>query len=360
MRLYQKALLREMTANAAIALGAISAILLVILSVRMLGNAAIGEMKATAVMPFISFGYLRFMPVILSLSLFIGILLTLARFWQDSEMVIWSGAGLAPTAWIRPVLRFAIPIALIVGALSLVLMPWASRQKIEFEGYLSSLEEEAANLTPGVFVETQHGERVYFVESLKERGPDVRNVFIQSEQQSRIGIVVASQGSVETMPNSDRFLVLREGRRYEGTPGEADYRVMNFERYGFRLDPVEIAARAAQPKELDTLQLLRDPTPANQSEWMWRISYPISVLILALFAIPLSVYNPRVGRSFNILLAILLYALYNNLMSLSQTWVQRGSMNAWTGLVLVHGSVILLLAAAYWWRYGRPLARSGR
>lgn len=348
-----------MAATSGIALGVLSAILLVTLSVRTLGSAAVGEMEVAAVLPFITFAYIRLLPILLSLALFVGVLLTLARYWQDSEMVIWAGAGLSPMAWVGPVLRFAGPIALIIALLSLAIIPWVSRQKAEYEDYLSARNEEAANLTPGVFAETQRGNRVYFVESLKEHSPDVGNVFIQSEQHGRVGIVVANQGKVETMANGDRFLVLRDGRRYEGMPGRADYRVMDFARYGFRLDAPPVEAKTAPPRELDSLQLLRDPTPVNQAEWVWRMGYPVSALLLALFAIPLSFYNPRVGRSFNILLAALLYTLYNNVMGLSQTWVARGGVDAGLGLAVVHGSALLLLAAAYWWRYGRSL-RGGR
>jgi lipopolysaccharide export system permease protein len=360
MRLYQKALLREMTATSGIALGAVSAILLVILSVRILGNAAIGDIEVSAVLPFITFGYLRMLHILLSLSLFIGVLLTMARYWQDSEMVIWFGAGLSPLAWVWPVVRFAGPITLIIATLSLAINPWLSGQRAKYEEFLSSRNQEAANLTPGVFAETQKGSRVYFVESLSERGPDVRNVFIESEENGRTGIVVASHGAVETIADGDRFLVLREGRRYEGVPGNADYRVTDFARYGFRLDPAQAITKTTRPKELDTFQLLRDPSPANQAEWAWRIGAPICALLLCLFAIPLSLYNPRVGRSFNTLLATLLFTLYVNIMSLSQNWIEHGGMSAGLSLALVHGTALALLALTYWWRYGPPIRRGRR
>lgn len=288
MRLYQKALLREMTATSGIALGVISAILLVILSVRTLGTAALGEISVAAVLPFITFAYLRFLHILLALSLFVGVLLTLSRYWQDSEMVIWAGAGLSPRAWFLPVLRFALPITAIIGLLSLVINPWLAQQRTEYEDYLSVRNDEATSLSPGVFAETQHGKRVYFVESLKERGPDVRNIFIQSDDQGRTGIVVASQGSVETMANGDRFLVLHAGRRYEGTPGMADYRVVDFSHYGFRLDQTQIKTKEAPPRERTTAWLLANPTPANLAEWVWRIGTPVSALVLALFAVPIS------------------------------------------------------------------------
>jgi lipopolysaccharide export system permease protein len=360
MRLYQRALLKEMTTTSGIALGVLSAILLVTLSVRILGTAALGEFDVSAVVPFISFGYLRLLPILLSLALFAGVLLTLARFWQDSEMVIWFGAGLPPMAWAKPIMRFAVPITLIIAGLSLVVIPWVSRQKADYESYVTQQKQDTTRLTPGVFAETSQGNRVYFVENVKEDNPSVGNIFIQSEQNGRIGIVIATQGKVEAMPNGDHFLVLQQGRRYEGTPGNADYRVMEFNHYGFRLDPAQLAARAPQSRELSTLALLRNPTSVNQSELVWRIGYPISALILALFAIPLSVYNPRVGRSFNILMAALIYTLYNNVMGLSQTWVSRGLMSAWSSQLLVHGVAFAALAAAFWWRYGRPLGRRPR
>ncbi|NTV96753.1 MAG: LPS export ABC transporter permease LptF [Thiobacillus sp.] len=349
-----------MTATSGIALGVISAILLVILSVRTLGTAALGEISVSAVLPLITFAYLRFLHILLSLALFIGVLLTLSRYWQDSEMVIWSSAGLSPMAWFVPVLRFAVPITLIIALLSLAINPWLAQQRTEYEDYLTVRNDEAANLTPGVFAETQRGKRVYFVESLKERGPDVRNVFIQSEDQGRIGIVIAQQGAVETMANGDRFLVLQHGRRYEGTPGLADYRIVDFTHYGFRLDQAQIKAREAPPKERDTAFLLSNPSPVNLAEWVWRIGTPISALMLALFAVPISYFNPRAGRSFNILLAILLFTLYVNVVGLSQAWVGQGALSAGASLALVHGLAFALLAVSYWWRYVRPFARGRR
>ncbi|TCJ19526.1 LPS export ABC transporter permease LptF [Parasulfuritortus cantonensis] len=360
MRLYQRALLREMTATSGIALGVVSAIMLVILSVRILGTAALGEIGVSAVLPFITFGYLRFLHILLALALFIGVLLTFSRYWQDSEMVIWSGAGLSPLAWIPSVLRLSVPITLIIGTLSLALNPWLAQQRTEYENYLTVKKDEAADLTPGLFAETQRGTRVYFVESLKERGPDVRNIFIQSEDQGRTGIVVANQGSVQQMPNGDRFLVLDTGRRYEGIPGQADYRVADFLHYGFRLDPAKVKTKTAPPRERDTAYLLANPSPGNQAELAWRIGTPISALMLSLFAVPISFINPRAGRSLNILLAILLFTLYINVVSLSQSWVSHGSLGAGASLALVHGMALALLVASYWWRYGRALTRGRR
>ncbi len=353
MRLYQSAALREMTSNGGMALGALTAIVLVILAVRTLGDAAIGEIEAQAVLPLIGFGYLKLLPVVLSVALFIGILLTLTRYWQDSEMVIWSSAGLPPVAWIGPVIRFALPVTLAIAVMSLWLNPWASQKKERYEEYLSSVED-VSSLVPGVFTESSRHNRVYFVEYIGRTDTRVKNVFIQSEQQGKLGIVVSGTGRVENKDNGDRFLVLEQGHRYEGTPGQADYQEMAFERYSFLLEPAKEGTGYQGPRQRPSLELLSNPTRENQAEWIWRIGYPISALVLALMAIPLSVYNPRSGRSLNLIFAILTYAIYNNVIGISQSWVLRGQLNGTESLLVVHGVALAILALAFIMRYGLP------
>jgi lipopolysaccharide export system permease protein len=349
MRLYEKAALREMTGNAGMALGAVSVILMVILSVRTLGDAASGEIMAEAVLPFIGFGYLRLLPVLLSVALFMGVLLTLSRFWHDNEMVIWSGAGLSPLSWVRPVLVFSLPVALLIGVLSLWLNPWASAKKDQYEQYLSAMKD-VATLTPGVFTESERNNRVYFVEYIGRDDPRVKNVFIQSTQHGRLGVVVSGTGHMQIKDNGDRFLVLEQGHRYEGTPGQADYKEMRFERYSFRLEPTP-STQQNGPRQRPTAELLRDPSPKNQAEWVWRLGHPISAFILAFLAIPLSVFNPRAGRSMNMLFAVLTYTVYNNVIGLSQTWILQGKLNANGGLLVVHGTALMVLAGVYLWRF---------
>lgn len=352
MHLYQRAALREMTGNSGVALGALAAILVVILSVRTLGDAAMGEIAAEAVLPFIGFGFLRLLPVLLSVALFIGVLLTLGRYWQENEMVIWSGAGLGPLAWLAPVLRFALPTTLLIAVLSLWLNPWAETKKAHYEQYLNSMED-VASLSPGVFTESSSKNRVYFVEHIGRVDPSVKNVFIQSEQQGKLGVVVAGTGLVQTQENGDRFLILERGHRYEGTPGQADYKEMSFQRYSFLLEPSSAAPRDF-PRQRPSATLIADPTRENQAEWVWRLGYPISALILAIMAIPLSVYNPRAGRSMNMLFALLAYMVYNNVIGLSQSWIMHGKLSGNDALLAVHGVAMAVALAVYLGRFGAP------
>ncbi len=336
---------------------ALAAIILVTLMVRTLGRAAVGEVDNAAVLPFIGFGLVHFLPIVLSLALFLGVFLTLSRAWQDSEMVIWQAAGVGPLAWLSPVLRFAIPVALVIAGLSLAVVPWVEGRKAEYERFLST-RDETSSLTPGVFIESSEGRKVYFVEGMSEEGRQVKNVFIQSIQHGRYGVIVATEGVVDTMANGDRFLALSKGRRYEGKPGAADYRILEFERYSVRIEPAALGERENKPRTLPTRVLLADPSPGNMAEWVWRLGYPISALLLAAFAVPASHLNPRAGRSLNVIFAMLTYTVYNNLIGLTEAWVSQQKIGVANGMLLVHGGMLLLLAWLYWRQTRGP--RGGR
>ena len=353
MRLFDRALIREMASGSGMAFTALAAIFAVVLLARVLSRAALGELANDAVFPMLGFGFARFLPILLSMALFIGVFMSMSRLWRDSEAVIWMNGGLGPFDWMRPVLVFALPAAVIIAFFSMVLIPWSVSKQAQFEEKLSS-RDQVSSLAPGVFSEDRQGRRVFFVETVSPNGEHVGNVFIQSVQQGRMGVIVARQGHVRVMQNGDRFLVLERGNRYEGTPGVSDFRVADFSSYAVRIEPQAVVVESSSPRTLSLATLFANPTPANMAEWVWRISYPVSTLILCLLAVPLSYVNPRAGRSLNVLFAILIYASYSNFVGLSQGWVSRSRLSASEGIVLVHGVMLALMALAYWRRFHGP------
>lgn len=353
MRMFDRALIREMAAGSGMTLAALGAIFAVVLLVRVLSRAAIGDLANDAVFPMLGFGFVRFLPVLLSLALFIGVFMSLSRLWRDSEAVIWMNGGLGPFDWMRPVALFSLPGALIIAFVSLVLIPWAQVKQMQYEEVLDS-RDRVSTLAPGVFSEDHGGKRVYFVETASANGERVGNVFVQSVQQGRMGVIVAKQGHVRPMENGDHFLVLERGNRYEGTPGIADFRVADFDSYAVRIQPQVVAEKAGGPRTRSVEMLFANPTSENMAEWVWRFGYPVSALILCLLAVPLSYVNPRAGRSLNVVFAILIYVAYNNFVGLSQGWVGRSQLSAGEGILLVHGLMLVLLFLAYWHRFHGP------
>jgi lipopolysaccharide export system permease protein len=347
--LYRRALTREMGLATGAVLTVLIAIALVVLFIRLLGDVARGELANEAVFAFLGFSLLYFLPVLMTIALFAGVLLPLSRMWRDSEMVIWFNAGLSPAQWIRPVLTFAVPFSLVILLLTLVLNPWAQAKKNEYRQDLKS-RSESALIAPGLFAESGAGQRVYYVESLNPLTGIVRNVFMQSRIDGQLGLVVAREGNHAQLQDGSRYLVFKDGRRYEGTPGRLDYRIVQFERYWMRLDPVAAGGQETNIRQAPVDALLADATPQARAELLWRVGVPVSALVLAVMAIPLSFVNTRARRSYGLVIALLLYFVYNNLLSLTQAWVAQGKFNPWAGMLSSHLLMLFAVGALFYLR----------
>lgn len=347
--IYQRAAIREFTQTAAAIFTALLAILLTTQLIRLLGQAAGGKLASDAVMALLVFGTISYLPVLLSLTIFVSVLLTLSRWYRDSEMVIWQASGLPLSAWINPVLKFSIPLVLGIAILSLMLAPWATqqgelyRQKIDDRG-------DVARVSPGEFNESGTGDRVFFVESIAGQEGVVKNVFISSVQQGRTGVMATAKGHTENAPNGDKFLVLDNGRRYEGAAGTPEYRVMQFDRYAIRIETRETRSLEASPRIKPFFDLLKESQPTYKAELLWRLGLPLAALNLVLLAIPLSFVNARAGRTNNLFFALLAYMLYSNLLSISQAWVAQGKLPFEIGLWAIHGVMLVLLLVFFYYR----------
>lgn len=347
--IFQRAVRREFTQAAAGIFIALFAILLTTQLIRLLNDAASGQVAPEAVVALLGFAALNYLPVLLSLSLFISVLLTLSRSYRDSEMVVWFSSGLSLTAWVRPVLVFAPPLVLAIALLSLFLSPWAISQSTEFRQKLSS-RSDAGQVSPGSFQESSSAERVVFVEAVADDASYVRNVFVSSIQHERLGVTMAATGHQETAENGDRFMVLQNGRRYEVEPGSPEFRILEFARYAIRLETKEERGIERTPKNMTTLELVQVDQPEYRAELLWRLGIPLSAVVLALLAIPLSFVNPRAGRSANMLLAIFIYMVYSNLLSISQAWVAQERISFALGVVGVHVLMATLLPLLFYRR----------
>ncbi len=339
--LFRHSLIKELISTAA---GAFLILIGIVLAQRagtLVRLAAKGILPNDAITTILGFNMVKFLPMVLSLSLFLATLMTLSRWYRDSEMVIWFSGGLSINRWIRPVLTFIFPVILFILALSLFVMPWATSKG---ELYRTQLEarDDLATISPGVFKESGNGDRVFFMESFDELGNVVKNIFVQTLQHQKLGVIVAAQGSRYTEKNGDNFVLMENGKRYEGSRGSAEFSTTTFEKYAIRIEAKEAKEEPPSTQSKSTKELVSSSNNNNKAELQWRLAIPISALILSLLAIPLSALDPRAGRSANFILALVIYIIYNNLLSIFQAWVAQGKLSALVGLWPVHAFFLLL------------------
>jgi lipopolysaccharide export system permease protein len=270
------------------------------------------------------------------------VLLTLSRWYRDSEMVVWFTSGQSLTACLKPILLFAAPFLVAIVLLSLFLSPWAEQRKIEFERQLES-RDEISILSPGLFREFKRAGIVVYVESINPVDGRIRNVFLHSVDDAKDATTVARLGHLVEEPNGDRFVVLEDGRRYEGKPGAADFRLIEFDKLGRRIEPAEARALPSSNKAIPTAALLVADGRGERAELFWRLSVPILALVLTLLAIPLAYVNPRMGRSFNLIAAAFLYMLYTNCINIVQSMIAQGTLDLWVGLLVPHVAALMVV-----------------
>jgi lipopolysaccharide export system permease protein len=352
--IFRRSLVREMTATAIGLFLVLMAILFTNLVLRLLARAAGGTVAPEGILALLGFNALFYFNILLSVTVFVTVLLTLTRWYRDSEMIVWFSSGQALTAWLWPIMWFALPFFLAILVLSLFLSPWAEQRRLEYERQLES-RDEITLLTPGLFREFGRAKLVVFIESINTFDGTIRNVFLHSVDEGKDSTTVARSGMLQEAANGDRFIVLKDGRRYEGKPGTADYQVVEFGSLGRRIEPAELRSLPASTKAIPTATLIILDGPVERAELFWRLSVPISALVLTLLAVPLAYVNPRIGRSFNLMAAGFMYMLYSNCLNIVQSFIAQDKLGFVPGLILPHAiaiGVALLL-------YGHQLAFFG-
>jgi len=344
---FRRSLVRELTATAVALFLVLLGILFTNLVLRLLARAAGGTIASESILALLGFNALFYFNILLSVALFVTVLLTLSRWYRDSEMIVWFTSGQGLTAWLKPILLFATPFLIAIVVLSLWLSPWAERRRLEYERQLES-REEVALLAPGLFREFRQARLVVFIESINSFDNTIRNIFLHSIDGGKDVSTVARSGYLEDAPNGDRFIVLQEGRRYEGQPGTAEFRGVEFERLGRRIEPAEVRALPLSLKALPVEALLASDGTPERAELFWRLSVPISAFVLLLLAIPLSYVNPRMGRSFNLIAAAFMYMVYSNCLNIVQSFIAQGRLSMPAGLVLIHSIAIAVVVVLFW------------
>lgn len=348
--IFQRALRRDLLSTAGAVFTTLFSITITIMLIRILGQAAGGKVASSDVVALIGFSTLNYLPVILNLTGFISVLLAVTRSYQDSEMVVWFASGLSLTRWIKPVLLFGLPIMVMTTLLSFYLTPWANQQSADYKKRYAS-REDIARVSPGKFQESSSGDRVFFVEGVSGDTTKVKNVFVSGARNGKDSVVVAKEGTIEIDKDGNKYLVLHEGRRYDGIPNQSDFQLMQFERYGLLVSSESKSiVGETSASGLTTKELIENRNNFNDGELVWRISLPLMGVLLMLLAIPLSFVNPRGGRSINLLIALFLFVFYSNTLSFMQSAVAQSRSTLALSWWPVHLVALLVVIAFFLWR----------
>jgi lipopolysaccharide export system permease protein len=281
-------------------------------------------------------------------------LLAYGRLYLDSEMTVLSATGMSQQRLFRITLFPATLVALVVAWLSLSLAPQGANQ---FQLLLNKQDAltEFDTLEPGRFQALRDGTRVTYTEQLSDDRINLGGVFISqkninSDKKDRgISVLVAEKGRQEIRPDGNRYLILDNGYRYDGNPGQADYRAIKYDEYGVLLPKPDVSDEVTDRDAMTTRSLLGSDDIRSRTELQWRLSLPLLVFIVTLMAVPLSRVNPRQGRFLKLLPAILLYMAYLTILIAARGALEKGKIPSALGLWWVHALFLAIgLGLLYW------------
>ncbi|WP_250459969.1 LPS export ABC transporter permease LptF [Microbulbifer litoralis] len=356
---------------------AVSAVLLLMVMsgrfVKYLASAAAGDLSAGILFPVMGYRLPGFLEVLLPMGFFLGILLAYGRFYIESEMTVLHACGFSERRLLGYTMVPALLMALVVAAMSLYFAPTGIERA---SGLLTAdkSRNEFDHLVPRKFVTTEGGRAVYYADSLSDDKSTMHDVFLAElgasgadTESDRQIVIVASEGVQQVDPDTGlRYLVLRDGYRYEGVPGQRDYRLMEFSSYEQLLDVPSLRRKESDRIEsASTLELMRSDVREERANLHWRFSLPVLVLVVAVLAVPLSRTNPRQGRYVKMIPAVLLYIVYLYSLMWVRGAVEDGKLQNPAAIWLVHPpflilGLVLLGGRGFRRRPRRPTAGGGQ
>jgi lipopolysaccharide export system permease protein len=349
--LFDSSLRRELWRGFVGTLVVLLTVVLTMVLIRVLGQAAKGSVALADVSLLLGYTMIAQVPTLITLALFVAVVALLARLHRDSEMVVWQTSGVRLSRLLKPIWQMAWPVLVALGMLLLVARPWGQQQtqvlKDRFER-----RSDIARVAPGQFQSSADGKRVFFIDSHSDGERTGKNVFIVLSEGDTEAVVSAREGQIETI-GAQRYLNLRQGERVETKLSTGEKTRSRFEQAQILVGDAPVGnAGELGARGTPTLELFNSTNRKMQAELVWRLGTLWSAANLVLIALASVNTQVRRGNAWSMVWALLVFVAYYNVLTLTQAWVTSGKLSSGAGLFGIHGAIMLGALATLWWRDG--------
>jgi lipopolysaccharide export system permease protein len=331
-------------------------LLLLVLSnqfARYLGLAASGKLLGFQLIHLIVLEIPQLLSLIFPMAIYLSILIAYSRLYADNEMIVLNASGFSQKQLFKMTLSFALVVAIPVLMFTAWLNPIVANDRDKLLAEISATSI-LKTLQPGRFQQTSGGNQIFYIEKISNDRRSLNNIFIAQRKENNSWTVMhANSGYYSLDPKTkDHFAVAQNGLRYEGVPGENNFTIFQFGEYGIRLNTPVSYVRNTEIDSVSTPELFKKQNDVSKklnynAELEWRLSLPLSVLVLSFLASSLSYVSPRGGRFSKLFPAILIYIIYANFLIAGQDWISNGQLPAWIGLWMMHLLMIVLGICLY-------------
>ena len=340
--LLNRYLIREILVNLISVMFVLSVIFFSYSLTRLMTDAASGLYKMSEVLILNWFKLLISVEVLLPLALYFSIIFAMARLANSNELTILKSVGLSDLKLKKIVLVFGIFVSVVVGALSIYTRPWAYQHIYAMKERAQS-SSEVERIKARQFYSLNDGKRVVYIEKITGPKNSLSDIFIRTKDGEDIQIITAPTGSIELLTTENiHTLTLNQAnifkQSYESSDLIGKFQTLILQLQASSEIDVEYKAKAAS-----TSTLVDEDSLYDKAELQWRLSTPISTIVLVLIALMLVDYRPRTSRFSKLPLAIASYAIYYNIMTVSKTWVEQGVLSyVWIPAVVIISVVLFI------------------
>jgi lipopolysaccharide export system permease protein len=316
-------------------IGVLLVFFLLVVGSRVVGyfeQAAEGNIDPGIILSVIALRFPDFITLLIPLSFFLGLLITIGRLNSEGEIHGYFSAGLSKFNLIKFLLPQAFIYFFITLVLSLYIAPYTKNLSKDllvidsFEEQIDAIQsDEIVSLDDGGFLYVQTADEG-LIKGVKLFQVDEDNSFI-----------VISDELLTTEKDKTIELNLKNGSFYGGLFSESSKIISNFNNFNFEIDK-----NMSQSNDLSLTKLFDYSSASDQATFQWNISIPITILILLLYGIYISSSKPREGKFSFMLPGMLIYVSYLSLLILGREFISDnpGSIfNLW----FIHGLFILFL-----------------
>ncbi len=315
---------------------------------RVLSDIADGDVPQQALLPVLLSQSVKVFSLLLPVGFFLGIIFAFGRLYKDHEIVVMNACGMGYRHFYRPVIIILIPLLAFSAYANLWLNAQMQRnaQEIVEQGKDA---HEFDQFRAGQFNQSNDGEDIFYMESISDDRLVLNNIILSQNSEGQSIYETARSGRHRFDESSgDLFLVIGPGERYEGMPGESDYRIIEFEQHGILVEKKKnLKKRQVDVEEKTPEQLWKSNQLKDQVELQWRISISVTLVVLAMLAVPLSYIAPRQGRFGKVGYAFLVFLIYLNLMAFCRAQIEAKVIPIvinfwWIHIIFAIFSILLL------------------
>ena len=268
-----------------------------------------------------------FITLLMPLSFFLGVVITVSRLYAESEIYGYISGGLSQNSIIRYLIPQAFVFFFITITLSIYIAPYTKELSKEIIS-IDTIEEQIESIKPKNILALKENDGFVYVEN-KNKDTLEKSILFLSEDNSET-VILANILKYNKL-NSSIELEFKAGSAYQNIFNKNPSIISEFGELKIPLENNE-----SKISGLSLSKLFDYSSKSTKSQIQWNISIPLTIFILLVLGVHIAKVEPRQGRLSVMLPAVFIYIFYLSLLILARESFIESSKDTHNYIWLVH------------------------